>query len=350
MYIVIFTEIFFMTNKPDFSKVVMMTDMHFGLKNNSREHNENCQNFILWMIEQAKAQGIKTCVFGGDYHHVRSAINISTLNYSVNGLKLLNEYFDNTYFIIGNHDLFYRDKYQIHSLPYIDQFENITAVDKIITVDDVALVPWLIADEWKKISNVKQPYMFGHFELPTFKMNAMVEMPDHGTLNREHFKHQKQVFSGHFHKRQNKGKIWYIGNCFPHNYSDTWDDERGIMIWEKGKDPDFAAWPDAPKYRTLTLSQVLANPMQHIDDKTFAKITIDVPATYEDINFVRSLLENELSAKEIQMVTQRSDDIDFDSNIDISFESVDSIVIKHLETIDSNTIDKSRLIKLYQEI
>jgi len=339
-----------MAKKPDLSKLVCFTDIHLGLKNNSREHNEDCINFIKWMIEQAKIQNIKTCIFLGDWHHIRSAINISTLNYSVNGLKLLNDYFDNVYFIIGNHDLFYRDKYQIHSLPYINQFENITAIDRIIKVDNVALIPWLISDEWKKIANVKEEYMFGHFELPSFKMNAMVEMPDHGTLNKEHFKHQKQVFSGHFHKRQNKGKIWYIGNCFPHNYSDTWDDERGIMIWEKDKDPAFLSWPDSPKYRTLTLSQVLADPFTHIDNKTFAKITIDVPATYEDINFIRGLLENELNAREIQMVTQRAEDIEFNGNVEISFESVDSIVIKHLETIDSNTIDKNRLIQLYQEI
>lgn len=336
--------------KPDFSKVVMFTDVHFGLKNNSREHNTDCENFIKWMIEQARVKDIKTCIFGGDWHHVRSAINISTLNYSVSGLKLLNDYFDHTYFIIGNHDLFYRDKYEIHSLPYINQFPNIILVDKLIKTDEVALVPWLISDEWKKISKIKEPYMFGHFELPTFKMNAMVEMPDHGTLTKDHFQNQKQVFSGHFHKRQNKGKIWYIGNCFPHNYSDTWDDDRGIMIWEKGQTPDFMSWPDAPKYRTLTLSQVLNNPAEFIDEKTFAKITIDVPATYEDINFIREMLENELNAQEIQMITAKDQDIEFNSNVEVSFESVDSIVISHLETIDSNTIDKNELIKIYMEI
>jgi hypothetical protein len=41
--------------------------------------------------------------------------------------------------------------------------------------------------------------MFGHFELPKFKMNAMVEMPDHGLLNETHFANQTQVFTGHFH-------------------------------------------------------------------------------------------------------------------------------------------------------
>ena len=46
--------------------------------------------------------------------------------------------------------------------------------------------------------------MFGHFELPSFYMNAMVQMPDHGELRAEDFKNQSYVFSGHFHKRQHK--------------------------------------------------------------------------------------------------------------------------------------------------
>ena len=60
--------------------------------------------------------------------------------------------------------------------------------------------------------------------------------------------------------------------------------------------------------------------------------------------------EKELQAKEIQMITAKDQDIEFNSNVEVSFESVDSIVISHLETIDSNTIDKNELIKIYQEI
>lgn len=341
---------FLMTNSIDFSKVAIFTDLHYGMRNNSREHNDSCERFVKWMVEQSEERGIRTCFFLGDWHHVRSAINISTLNYSVSGLKFLNDYFDHTYFIIGNHDLFYRDKYEIHSLPYVAQFPKITIVESMMEVGDIAFVPWLVADDWKKVPKLKAPYMFGHFELPTFKMNAMVEMPDHGLLNATHFVHQKQVFSGHFHKRQNKGKIWYIGNTFPHNFSDAWDDERGMMIWSPGGDPEFIPFPDAPRYRTLSMSQVLADPEKFVDHRTFAKITLDVNASYEDINFIKELLENDLKAREVQIITPKSDDPDLVDEADINFESVDTIVISHLQSIDSTAMDKNELIRIYQGI
>ena len=334
----------------DFSKCAVFSDIHYGMRNNSRDHNDSCEKFVKWMIERSKERGIKTCIFSGDWHHVRSAINISTLNYSVSGLKLLNDYYDNTIFVIGNHDLFYRDKYEIHSLPYISQFSKIKIIDSMTEIGDVAFVPWLVADDWKKVPNLKAPYMFGHFELPKFKMNAMVEMPDHGLLNATHFVNQKQVFSGHFHKRQHLGNIWYIGNAFPHNFADAWDDDRGMMFWTPGQTPEFLSWPDAPKYRTLSLSQVVEDPGKFIDDKTFAKINIDISVTYEDINFIKELLEIELNAREIQLITQKLDDPDMLDEADINFESVDTIVISHLQSIDSTIMDKNELIKLYQGI
>jgi DNA repair exonuclease SbcCD nuclease subunit len=334
----------------DFSKCAVFGDIHYGRRNNNQEHNTSCESFIKWMIERCEEHGIRTCIFLGDYHHVRSSINISTLNYSVRGLKLLNNYFDNTVFIIGNHDLFYRNKYELHSLPYIEQFPKIIGVERMLEIDGVAFVPWLVQDDWKKVPDLKSPFMFGHFELPKFKMNSMVEMPDHGMLNATHFVHQRQVFSGHFHKRQNKQKIWYTGNTFPHDFSDAWDDERGMMIWTPDQVPQFLSWPDAPKYRTLTMSQVVEDPFKYIDHRTFAKISVDVAMSYEDQHFIKNLLEKEIGAREIQIHVPKMDNPDMLDEGDINFESVDNIVISHLQSIESNTIDCSELVRIYERL
>ena len=94
----------------------------------------------------------------------------------------------------------------------------------------------------EKDSNVKSKYMFGHFELPNFYMNAMVMMPETGELQSKHFVHQDYVFSGHFHKRQTQGNVTYIGNSFPPNYADAWDDKRGMMIPTRWRTP-ISDWP-----------------------------------------------------------------------------------------------------------
>lgn len=334
-----------------FDKAVVFTDIHWGMRNNSREHNINCENFVKWMIAEAQAFGAEVCIFLGDWHHNRSSVNVSTLNYSVSAFELLDKSFNQYYHIVGNHDAYYREKLEIHSSPFARSMKKIKLIDSIFTTGNVSFVPWLVGDEWKKVTKLKSSYIFGHFELPKFKMNAMVEMPDTGQLNYEHFKNQKQVFSGHFHKRQNKANVQYIGNAFPHNFADSWDDERGIMLLEWGNDPIFKNWPDSPKYRTLKLSQLLIDPTQYVDKNTYAKISIDVELNYEEINYIKETLLGDLGAKEINFLTNNNNQNIIDTNnLDINFESVDSIVLSHLKSIESSSIESQLLIDIYNSI
>ncbi len=335
----------------DFSRVIAITDLHLGMRNNSKQHNEWCMEFLKWCVSRAQHHNVKTLLFLGDWSHNRNNVNISTLNYSHQALKLLNENFDNVIMLLGNHDLFYRDKLDLHSIPYARDFSNVQLLDTITTYGDFCFVPWLVGDEYKQIQKIKQPYLFCHAEIARFKMNASVEMPDHGGLNSEHFQNQKWVFSGHFHKRQRKGNICYIGNAFPHNFADTNDDDRGLMLWTPGKEPEFESWPGAPKFRVYSLSEVLRNPAKLIDNRTFARVNIDGRLSYEDLVFIRELFETQLNALDVSFIQSSLDDdsSELDAS-EINFESVDSIVVSHLNSIESTTMSKQRLIEIYQSI
>jgi metallophosphoesterase superfamily enzyme len=162
-----------------FKKVAAFTDIHFGYRNGSRTHNIDCEEFVTWFCEQAKKEGCETCVFLGDWHNNRSTTDVSTMNYTVSNLERLSKNFDKVYFILGNHDLFYKDKREINSVEFMRLFPNIILIKDIFTDGDVTIMPWLVGDEWQKVPKIKSRYIFGHLELPSFYMNAMVQMPDH---------------------------------------------------------------------------------------------------------------------------------------------------------------------------
>lgn len=333
-----------------FDKCVAFGDIHFGLRHNSREHNQDCLEFIDWLIEQARARGADTCLFLGDWHHHRSNINILTLDYTMQALRKLNAAFKKTYIMVGNHDLFYREKRDIHSMVVGSEFPNIVLVDSPLIEGDVALIPWLVEEEWKDVSEIKTKYVFGHLELPGFKMNAMVEMPDHGALNAEHFQHQDYVFSGHFHKRQTKGKINYIGNPFGHNYSDVWDFERGGMFLEWGKEPEFLDYTEGPRFVSINLSALLANPDIYLKPKTYLQVTLDLDITYEEAVFLRETFLTQYSVREFKLVRNQEDEMSKDYSGDITFKTVDQIVIEQLSNIDSDAFDKNKLIEIYNKL
>ena len=264
-----------------FKKAAVFTDIHFGLKGNSKVHNQDCEDFVDWFIENAKANGCETGIFCGDWHHNRNSLNLTTMDATIRSMEKLGAAFEQFFFFDGNHDLYYKDKRTVNSTAFAKHIPGITFVDEITTIDDVTIVPWLVGDEWKKLKHLKSKYIFGHFELPTFFMNAMVQMPDHGELRAEDFVNQKYVFSGHFHKRQQQGAVHYIGNAFPHNYADTWDDDRGMMVLdrENDKEPQYINWPECPKYRTVKLSKLIDEQTTFIKPNMYLRVNLDLPIT-----------------------------------------------------------------------
>jgi hypothetical protein len=271
---------------------------------------------------------------------------------TIRSLEKLGKAFDKFYMFVGNHDLYYKDKRDVSSTIFGKHIDGITFVDEIYEEEDVALVPWLVGDEWKKMSNIKAKYLFGHFELPSFYMNALVRMPDHGDLKPEHFKHQEYVFSGHFHKRQKQGAIHYIGNAFPHNYADVGDDDRGMMILdrENNAEPEYINWPDCPKYRTVTLSKLLDNTDELIKPKMYLRVTLDLPISYEEANFIKETFITQYNVRELTLIPQKQIE-EITTDLDIStFESVDEIVSKEIAALDTENFNKKMLLDIYNGI
>jgi len=334
-----------------FKKVAVFTDLHVGLKSNSTTHLRDCDEFVDWFISQAKEAGCDTGIFMGDWSHNRNSLNLFTLNTSIILLEKLGAAFDQFFWFPGNHDLFYKDKRDIHSSAFGRHIPGVTVVDSVTTLDDVTLVPWLVGEEWKTISKVKSRYMFGHFELPLFYMNAMVQMPDHGELQVDHFHYQDYVFSGHFHKRQSRGKVHYIGNAFPHNFADSWDDDRGMMIMEWGGEPTYVNWPNCPKYRTLPLSRLIDEKDSLMLSKMHLKVNLDIDITFEEANFIKEDFTEKYDIREISLIQDKTNlEGIVDDSPDGLFSSVDQIVTEGLVNLENGQFDNSVLLQLYNDL
>ena len=333
-----------------FKKAAVFTDIHFGLKSNSQLHNEDCLDFVTWACKTAKEQGCETCLFLGDWHNNRANINIVTLNYSLRALELMNENFNQIFFIPGNHDLYYRDKRDVQSVEWAKHLPNVHICNDWFNEGDVVIAPWLVGEDHKKVPKLKGKYMFGHFELPGYFMNAMVQMPDHGEINANAFHGFDHVFTGHFHKRQSNNNITYIGNCFPHNYADAGDDERGMMILEWGKEPVFHSWPGQPRYRVYQLSEVLKNTDALLKSGMHVRVNIDVDINYEEANFIKETFVGQYSLRELTLIQNSQKDVaEGNSNI-VSFESVDQIVAQQITNIESDNYDPKLLLNIYQTL
>jgi len=334
-----------------FRKAAVFTDLHFGLKSNSLLHNQDCDRFVDWFISTAKQQGCETGMFLGDWSHHRASINMQTLQYSLRALEKLSAAFDRFYFIPGNHDLYYRDRRDIYSTEWARHIPNIIIVNDWFKEGDVIIAPWLVGDDHRRISKISSKYMFGHFELPHFKMNAMVEMPDHGIIQVEHFGGFDQVFSGHFHLRQQKNNITYIGNAFPHNFADVGDDQRGCMILEWGTEPEYHAWPDQPLYNVWDLSYVIDNADRILRSGMHVRVQLDIEISYEEATFIKDTFIVKHGLREMALMPNKRAALEEDMAPGaVKFESVDQIVTDQITKIESEFYDPKLLLQIYQTL
>ena len=331
-----------------FKKAAIFADIHFGM--NVKDHNETCFEYIKWFITTAKEQGCETCIFLGDFHHHRARLDVPTMNYSMDAVTLLSEAFDHVHFIVGNHDLFYRQSRKLNSLPYAGLFENVTVYSDPVTVGDVTFLPWLVNEEWQDVNKMSSKYMMAHLEMPRFKMNSVTVMEDRGEIQESHVANFDHVFTGHFHKRQTRGNITYLGSPFAHNYADVWDDDRGMGVLEWGKEIEYFNFTLGPRFITIGMGHLLTDPKRYLNCRTRARVTIDTDMTYEETSFIKKMFSLNMDVLELTILSDTGTDAEQSFDGDIEYQSISDIVVSQLKNVESATFDSDVLINMYEAL
>jgi DNA repair exonuclease SbcCD nuclease subunit len=348
-----------MNKQNKLKKAAVFTDLHYGRKSNSDQHNQDCINFLEWFCSEVKKDPeIDHIIFMGDWHENRSALNISTMLYSFKGAKIINNLGLPVYFIVGNHDLYYRHTRDIHSLFHFSSLSNFNIIDEPTVCEDtykpILLCPYLFHHEYVELSQyLKLPIWFGHFEFQGFMITGYNNVMPTGP-NCDDFKEPKHIFSGHFHKRQANKNVVYIGNTFPMDFSDAGDTSRGMTTYDYVNDKiEFIDWGNCPKYTKTSLSSL-------VDGKTIllpesrVKCVADIALSYEEVSVLRQTFIESYKLREL--VIEDSDEIanvisgteiDIDTN---ELMTISDMMLQLLSSIDTEHIDNEMLIEIYKSL
>jgi len=341
----------------DLTKCAVFTDIHFGRKNSSAIHNTDCMEFIQWFIEQAKKHSVDHIIFGGDWFEHRDSISGKTLDYSHKAMKLIKEELGDLpfFFIVGNHDLVFRNTRNAFNTKIFEPFNNMIIVHENMSFKiggtDVLFCPFLFPEEYsKQVKHINaHDIVFGHFEFKGFVVTGDTKEMDHGPEHSD-FKKCKRIFTGHFHKRQNKDNVYYIGNTFPMDFSDANDTERGMMIYEYSSDNiEFINWDNAPTYIRCKLSELLSNPKKYLREKATVTCEADTEITYDEVLKLQQVLTKKFNLREINIYEppesyNESEEIDDE---DLESETTSVVVKNLLKKVKSDNIKTDRLVKLF---
>lgn len=333
-------------------KYILLSDIHFGNHGNSNEFNQQCLQFLDFVEKKTENMDIDGAIFLGDWFHSRNTINVLTLQMGVEGLyKLGNIGRGNAYFILGNHDLYYKDRRDIHSIVIPEGDIGVQLITEPIMIDNLLMCPWLIENESLKkiISKYSPEYVFCHPELPSFPINSVSKFE--GEYNPSDYIGPKRICCGHFHKKSEKNNITYIGNCFSHNFSDAndWHNKGFSILDTETNELTQYEWENAPKYCTAKISQ-----MNNIEfgSNMYLKLYDDVNMKPLDLMKLKEEIEKLPQIKECYLCPMQLN-IEENQKEEANLETISDIgtlVTSLLSNMDMANIDNQKIINIYNEL
>jgi len=343
------------------NKVIIVADLHFGENNNSERTGDNLLAVLDRIDFVRKEEGIDRLVIAGDYFHHRDKIDVRTLETGVLGARKLVNFRglvgDQPDLIVGNHDLYYRHSRDCTSASVLDQY--LTVHDQGPRIEgDLMLVPWVTgSEEWDQVVelfNRKKPrFVFGHFEFNKFRMNDHYVM-EHGRSHRV-FKSAEHVLTGHYHMRQQKDNVTYVGSPIPFNFNDANDDQRGFAILDldtgelEFRDLHIATVRSIGHEEFLKGDSLKGDP-----ENTSVRVNIDEDIDDETMDKIKEKLENDgFRTTKINYTPSRYKELVESVNSEEieSVENIDEAVVKYLQASDEiEGIDRDLLIDLYREV
>ncbi|MDB4809640.1 metallophosphoesterase [bacterium] len=220
-------------------KIALLNDTHFGVRNDSPAFMKYQNRFYDEIFfPYLKEHNIGTLIHLGDVVDRRKFINHNTAHNFKKKFwdRLDNEVID-THVLIGNHDTYYKNTNDVNALQNLDISKNAKIYTSTTNVEfdglPILFIPWICDDNYEdsiyQIDNTQATIAMGHLEVKGFEMHAG-HINEHG-LEKEQFTKFEKVISGHFHKKSDDGRIFYLG-C---QYQMTWSDygeTKGFHIFD----------------------------------------------------------------------------------------------------------------------
>lgn len=383
-------------------KTLITTDWHWGLSNDNDRKlgilvkvTQEVNNFI-------KDNDVKNIIFMGDWTHNRNHNSVKTMNFSYRCLEALAKK-TKFYFIVGNHDVFYRNSSDITSANLFKDVKNVTIISKPTECDingsKCLLCPWF--SDMSQYRESSFDMIFGHFDIShQFVMAQYIEnhrsknMTNAELINKiendallqnlgideldisaeneiDTFMNNKSsselignwvnvvkekgtIFAGHIHNRSefytNNRKFIFVGSPYQQNLGEK-DSVDGFYVLNDDNKYEFHELTNVPHFIDVDMMEAAKDVSAYDFGKVHGNIVHKVyhgevdRKTEDDIN--RKIFENtpyeEVNPEYILRNGSSSEDAKFKSDLSSMQLSPMEYLTRMITELDEETLKKNNI-------
>lgn len=190
------------------------------------------EKLLEYVESTAKQYSVQTIVFLGDLFHTHRVIRMEVQNFWIKWAKRLGK-IAKVILMVGNHDQPGDDQSEgrMSALDVLKGIEGVQVVDSPSIVEGMTFLPHTADQErfahWVSESNT--PYLFCHQTFDGSQYENGFYAKD--GLPLDYVKKFQQVISGHIHKGQEFGNVWYPGTARWDSISDA-NESKGLWLVE----------------------------------------------------------------------------------------------------------------------
>lgn len=339
------------------SKVLLLNDLHFGLKADSKIFRAYIKSFLAdQLIPYIKENGIKSIIFLGDFLDKRKYVNIETLQFS------RKEFFEplealgvTLHMILGNHDVVFRNTSEVNSTTELySRYSNVKVYSDPTEVNvegvNVAFIPWINEENIDKFKEFARDstasIAFGHLEIKGFQVLRGI-LSESG-IDKSEVGMFSKVLSGHFHQKHDDGQIFYLGTQYDMTFADL-DEVKGfhtIDLWNS--DLEFIPNPRKMFYKII-YDDTVAIPVLDYTKYTncYVKLVVRKKTKPRELETILTYLY-EANPADLSVIEEMDLFIDINDTIDQTKDTV-SIICTEIDEME-NDISKENLKNIINEL
>ena len=342
-------------------KVPIITDTHFGARNDSPVFLEYFMRFFdrvffPW-VELHRPEYI---LHLGDFLDRRKFVNFLTLN-SVNNnfITRLEKSGAVMHCILGNHDIFFKNKSEVNSLEELFSTTNSIVVHNkpgeffFGGKKKIALLPWINkdneAESLKFIEETDAPILCGHLELHGYQV--LRNTPFDGGMKSEPFNKFEAVYTGHFHTRHSMDNIHYLGCPYQITMND-YGDKKGFHVLDT----------DTGELEFIPNPYTIFTQLRYDDADADAAVPITVDEARVKGKFVRVIVEKKTKPylfekfidslyahqpQAVNIIEDLTPDTSVEENVDLTEDTI-TIINREIDALQN--VDSFRLKNLLREL
>lgn len=333
-------------------KVAIITDQHFGARNDSIAFLDFFQKFYDdTFFPSLDASGINTVLILGDTFDRRKYVNFYALDRAKKMFfDKLEERGIRVHMLAGNHDTYYKNTNDVNSPDLLlREYNNIDVIDspETIVIDgtSICMMPWICPENYQEsideMKNTKAEICMGHFEIAGFAMHRGME--SHDGLSKEIFDKFDMVFSGHYHHRSDDGHIYYLGNPYELTWQD-FKDTRGFHLFDlERRELEFISNPNT-MFERVEYDDKDCDPIDldliDLSGKYVKLVVVNKTDYYKFDKFIQKLYNK--GCYEIKIIEDFSEFEEGQIDEEINLEDTVSVLSNYVDSIETD-VDKEQI-------